>query len=295
LFRPLISIDRVTDGTASVTAKGGTLTPADPTFAQFRQGQFWQPFLRFRNSKNEIEKLDVIPWTLLRISEISPTNSAHGTADIVTGLRSPLPSRRGPRVELFARAVYPDIPATEFRLVSRRDPRRPLVGVVVEQRLKKDEPALRRLLTDRNGQVRLKASVDEPLTWLFIWSGTKKLAQLPVVPGTAALLTAELPDDSIRLRVEGELSIMESNLTDTVAQRAVLMARIRKLAASGEWKTAKELQRELRQLPNSNAYLQELATIRLPAIQAAQAEKDRSTVASVERACEPEPKLIHKY
>jgi hypothetical protein len=295
LFRPLLTIDRVTDGTATLTVKAGALAPADPAFVQLRKGQFWQPFFRFRNPKNEIEKLDTVPWTLLQVSEVNSASAAYGVANVVSGLRSPLPSRRRPRVDLFARAVQPDNPVTEFRLVSKRDPSRPLVGVVIEVKPAKDAKPSKKLLTDRMGMIRLVPQGEASLAWLFVRSGEKKLAQLPVVPGMELRLTAELPDDSIRLRVEGELSILESNLTDTVAQRAVLMARIRKLSAAGDWKSTRELQKELRQLPTTTGYLQELATIRLPAVQAAQADKDKSTVANLERVCDKVSKLIQKY
>lgn len=295
LFRPLLMIDQVGEGKVSLTVKAGALPPADPAFTQLRKGQFWQPFFRFRSLKNEAEKIDPVPWTLLQVSEINTKNTAHGSANLISGLRSPLPSRKRPRVDLLARAVQIDNPDTEFRLVSKRAPTRPLVGVLIEVKQAKDAPPVRRLLTDRSGAIRLIPKSDEPLVWLFVRSGEKKLAQLPVVPGMEQRLTAELPDDSIRLRVEGELSILEANLIDTVAQRAVLMARIRKLVAGGDRKGADELQKELRQLHSTSFYLQDLATIRLPAVQAAQAEKDKATVANIEGVCDKTSKLIQRY
>jgi hypothetical protein len=295
LFRPLLTIDHVDEGKVLLTVKAGGLPPADPAFAQLRKGLFWQPFFRFRSLKNEVEKIDSVPWTLLQVSEINAKNTAHGTANLITGLRSPLPTRKRPRVDLLARAVQVDNPVTEFRLVSKRNPLRPLVGIVIEVKPAKDAPSVRRLLTDRSGSIRLTPQSEEPLVWLFVRSGEKKLAQLPVVPGMEQRLTAELPDDSIRLRVEGELSILEANLIDTVAQRAVLMARIRKLVAAGNRKTAEELQKELRQLHSTSFYLQDLATIRLPSIQAAQAEKDKATVGNIERVCDKTSKLIQRY
>lgn len=294
LFRPRLQIERITDGIAAITVQGGALTPADPTFRQLRQGQFWQPFMRYRNLKGVVEKHQSIPWTLLQISEINPDNPAHAQARVISGLRSALPNRRRPRIDVLARAVEPVAEHTELRLVSRQTPSQALVGVVIDARAKADGPVTR-YMTDRNGTVRIPTQTVDPLLWLTIRSGEKTLARLPVVPGMEAELTAELPDDSIRLRVEGELSILESNLTDTVAQRAVLVSRIRRSIQLGDWKSANELRTELKLLPVTDAYLKQLNAIRIPAHRAALAVKDKATAAYIDRACDEVSKIIQKF
>lgn len=294
LYRPLLSIDRITDGVAAVTVKAGALTPADPTCAQLKTGQFWQPFLRYRNPQGEVEKWQAVPWTMLQVQDVSEASAAHGLAQVVSGLRSPLPSRRRPRIDVFARALEPVTAETELRLVSRQNTARALIGVVVDAKAKPDAPGVR-YLTDRHGAVHIPAQPAEPLLWLYVRSGDKTLARLPLVPGLEPQLTAELPDDSIRLRVEGELSILESNLTDTVAQRAVLMARIRKLVQFNDWKSTVELRKALRLLPATDFYLKELNAIRIPALKAAQAAKDKAAAAYIERVCGETSKTIQKY
>lgn len=294
LFRPRLQIERITDGIAAVTVQAGALTPADPNCVQLRPGQFWQPYLRYRNPQGTVEKLQAIPWTLLQVSEINPANRAHGQARVVSGLRSALPNRRRPRIDVLARALEPVAPETELRLISQQSPAKPLIGVVVDAKSKPDLPAVR-MMTDRNGAIRIPARTTDPLLWLSVRSGEKTLARLPLVPGLESHVTAELPDDSIRLRVEGELSILQSNLTDTVAQRAVLMARIRRLVQLGDWKSANELRTELRVLPATDNYLKELNAIRIPAIKAAQAAKNKSAAAYIERVCGEASKIIQKY
>ncbi|MES2790212.1 MAG: hypothetical protein V4719_11415 [Planctomycetota bacterium] len=294
LFRPRLQIERITDDVAAITVQAGALPPADPNFAQLRKDQYWQPFLRYHNPQGGIEKLQSVPWTLLKVTEINPDNPAHGQARVISGLRSPLPNRRRPRMDLFARALEPVAPATELRLVSRRAPEKPLIGVIVDARSQPETPATR-LMTDRNGVIRIPTQPKNPLLWLSVRSGEKTLAYLPLVPGLEAQLTAELPDDSIRLRVEGELSILQSNLTDTVAQRAVLMASIRRLIQLGDWKSANELRRELRLLPITDNYLKDLNAIRIPALKTAQAAKDKGAAAYIERVCGEASKLIQKY
>ncbi len=294
LFRPRLQIERITDGVAAITVQAGALTPADPTCAQLRTGQFWQPFLRYRNPQGKVEKLQAVPWTLLQVTEINPDSRAHGQARVVSGLRSALPNRRRPRIDLLARALEPVAPATELRLISRQSPAKPLVGIVVDAKSKPDAPAFR-MMTDRNGTIRIPARSTDPLLWLTVRSGDKTLARLPLVPGLESQVTAELPDDSIRLRVEGELSILQSNLTDTVAQRAVLIARIRRSVQFGDWKSARELQKDLRALPTTDKYLTALNAIRIPAVKTAQAAKDKGTAAYIERVCGETSKIIQKY
>lgn len=294
LFRPLLSIDRITDGVAAVTVRAGALTPADPACTQLKQGQFWQPFLRYRNPQGDVEKWQSVPWTMLQVEAVSNESTAHGQARVVSGLRSALPNRRRPRIDVFARALERDASETELRLVSRQNTARALVGVVVDAKAKPDLPGVR-YLTDRHGAVHIATQPGESLLWLYVRSGDKTLARLPLVPGLEPQVTAELPDDSIRLRVEGELSILESNLTDTVAQRAVLIARIRKLVQFNDWKSTVELRKTLRLLPATDFYLKELNAIRIPALKAAQAAKDKAAAAYIERVCGEASKTIQKY
>ncbi len=294
LFRPRMQIERIIDGIASVTVQAGALPPADPASAQLRKGQFWQPFLSYRNVQGTVEKLQPVPWTLLQVTDINTASPAHGQANVVSGLRSALPNRRRPRIDILARAMEPVAPETELRLVSRQLPTKPLVGVVVDAKSKPDLPAIR-MMTDRNGVIRVPARPDNPLLWLSIRSGEKTLARLPLVPGLETQVTAELPDDSLRLRVEGELSILQSNLTDAVAQRAVLIARIRRLVQLGDWKSANELRKDLGVLPTTDSYLRELNAIRIPALKQAQTAKDKATAAYIDRVCNDASIIIQKY
>ena len=294
LFRPLLTVEQVVSGVASVTVKAGALTPADPSCVQMKSKQYWQPFMRFRTSQGAIEKCVAVPWTMLQIQEISPRSAALGEARVISGLRSAMPTRRRSRMEIFARALEPTGNETVLRLVSRKNTSHPLVGVVVEASIKPDTPTIR-FLTDRDGSVRIPIQKEEPLLWLYIRSGEKTLARLPLVPGLERQVQAELPDDSIRLRVEGELDILESTLTDTVAQRAVLIARIRKLVQFNDWKGVPDLKRDLRLLPGTDYYLKELNAIRIPSLKAAQAAKDKSTAAYIERVCGETSIVIQKY
>lgn len=294
LFRARLSVDWVSENEAGVTVQAGALPPADPTFTLLKKDQFWQPFVRMRNAKNEVEKRQLVPWTYLQIESLADQNPEHGQARIVSGLRVAIPKRRGPRIDVLAFALHSRSPYTDLQLVSRAAPFRPLVGVAIDVKSPPDGPPLR-LMTDRRGITRLKSSPQTPLVWATVRSGEKIMARLPVLPGVDALVVAEIPDDSIRLRVEGELSILESHLTDTVAQRAVLMARIRRHVQLGEWSQVTPLRKELGLLSGTSYYLQELNAIRIPAIQAANKNKDKVTIANVERVCGEASRTIQKF
>jgi hypothetical protein len=114
LFRPLLAVDRVTAGVATVSVKAGALTPADPTKAQLKVGQFWQPFIRYRTSKGEVDKLQFVPWTMLQVEEVAKDTPAHGSVKVVSGLRAALPSRKRSRTEVLARALEPAGDSTEL-------------------------------------------------------------------------------------------------------------------------------------------------------------------------------------
>ena len=62
--------------------------------------------------------------------------------------------------------------------------------------------------------VTLQVKEGLPTVWLYVYSGKALLARVPYAPGLRPVETVELPDDSIRLRVEGELDLATSTTKD---------------------------------------------------------------------------------
>jgi hypothetical protein len=150
-------------------------------------------------------------------------------------------------------------------------------------------------VTDRRGTVLLQRRSEGGLVWMYVLSGNSLLARVPYVPGAEPQQTLAVPDDSIRLRVEGELELLQGDLIDLVAKRAQHILRARKLADLDEWERVDEQLVLLRQLPNVGQFRQRLSTIRVPAIEAARANKNRLAASRITKLCTRMSELIGRY
>ena len=147
----------------------------------------------------------------------------------------------------------------------------------------KPEPL--RLWTDRRGSVTIPIIEQYPLVRLYVRSGKSLLARVPFVPGIASEVTLQLPDDSLRLGVEGQIEILEGDLIETVARRAVYMALARVYARGGKWDKVEEQKKGLKELDGMKEFEAKMTAIRFPAVKAAEARRDRSAKARIERLC----------
>lgn len=306
-FRPLARIEQIAQGEVTIAVRAGQLPPADPTGQLLQPHQFWVPFYRFRSKADaaQVEKIQPVPWTLLRTADISVVAEGRATCDVISGIRVPLTNRRRAQIDLLALLTRPTGTSTQLQAVSQRDQEQPLVGLTIEVRPDvpapaPDKPAVavpiqERLITDRSGRVRITRSPTEPLVWLTVKSHAKVLARLPLLVGAEAAVRAELPDHALILALTGELSLLESRLTDTVAQRAVLMARIKQLAQLNQWEQVTPLRKELVSLAGVDAYLKDLTSIRITTVRRAQQQQDKVAAATAERLCRETSVLIQKY
>ena len=105
------------------------------------------------------------------------------------------------------------------------------------------------LVTGRNGEVVIPQRENHPTFWIRVYSGTSLLARVPYSPGLVPSDTIELPDDSIRLFVEGELQLLTDQLIDSIALRGVLVARAKKAAERGDTKLVTTLLDEYARVP----------------------------------------------
>ena len=208
---------------------------------------------------------------------------------VSTFRRSPLAGSRR-RVELMGIAARPLLSETELTLVPRVDPLNPLVGHrvdVMDRFPTVDDPVEDRLtlLTDRRGVIVVPADSDAPLRHVLVHSGGAVLASVPFIPGLERRTTLELPDDTARLSVEGELQMMEDDLIDVVASRAVIMSRARGAARGGRWDDVDGFLDELDELPTFEQFDQRLTAVRVPARQTARELRDRIAESRIVRLC----------
>jgi hypothetical protein len=84
------------------------------------------------------------------------------------------------------------------------------------------------------------------------------LARLPIVPGLAAELVAEIPDDDQRLAAEEYITGLQEDLLDVYVRRQVLLTRAEKHIEDGEFDKAAQLVDELEGLETRSELLRKL-------------------------------------
>ena len=329
LYRPVAEIEPTKQGTVILKAHGGGFTPRDDGWTPLAAGRVFEAYYRYFNKDRAVERIQQVPWTYLVVGQEVENGAAPCT--IASGLRGALAGRRR-RVQAVALGINRKSDSSRVTLVTRPPAKRPLAGVEVElsrdplppapehrpktdndasagekpsdtdagtPKEKKPEPAVKlpRLVADRNGRVEIGAGLlpaDGPI-WLFVHSGQALLARVPFVPGAHRQEILELPDDSLRLEVEGNVALLQAELVDTVARRAVLMALARSRARAGEFEAADEYLTSLAGMSQPSVFTSELSALRITSQKAARAQRDRMTELRIQKLCDETAELIAHY
>ncbi len=296
LFRPLARIDGTENGTAELRARAGELLAPQSLSVMFRSGDLLSPYFRYLNRDKQLRSIQPVPWTYLRIEDITRSRM---TAGVETAFNAPLSGSRR-RVELVAIRSHPRHAATRLRLAPRNNPGRSLVGVRVRvyEHLPTEEnpdPAMTELMTDRFGRVEIPRSPDGPLRRLVVHSGGAVLANVPFVPGLVPEVSMELPDDSARLEAEGNLAIVQGELIDVVSRRTIMLARALSLARKEQWKQADELMAQIGQQPKIDGFKSKILAIRVPAVTESRRNRDRSGEQRIVAMCRQLEELVERY
>ncbi|MGH7202485.1 MAG: hypothetical protein ACREJB_17905 [Planctomycetaceae bacterium] len=302
LFRPTATIVEVGNDVdppfVLLQIRAGELTPSDPQQTPVREGDLLAPLLRYRSRETrQVEKIQPLDWTYITVDHVA-RGDATGLA--VSGLRSPLGGRRSRLVERAAVRVRPYAEQTRLTIVPGGNEDQPLVAHfidIVPKLLAREEPQTepRRVLTDRTGTISLPADADRPLAWLYVRSGEAVLARVPYVAGVESQVTLALPDDSIRLSVEGDLALLQGDLVDTVARRATLLALAKRSAEKGEWDKVPGYFAEVEKLPGVEEFRADLTAIRVAGVEEANRAGDRSAARRIQRLCGQTGELIDVY
>ena len=289
LFVPLAIVEQSRTGAVAVRARAGELVPPDQGWAPLQKDQIFELYHRFTGSKAAAAGPQRVPWTYLVVEQVE---RGRGACRLLTGLRAPLSARR--RVETLAVGIRRDVPSTRLSLLTTRPAPKPVVGTEVDVVTDPEQPP-QRLVSDRAGAIEIKAGAGLRQVWLYIRSGQALLAKLPIVPGVRAAESVELPDDSLRLHVEGELSILQAALVDAVARRAMVTASARASAKSGDWKQTATSLTQLDELPGRANFAARLNAVRLPALQEARDQKLPDAAARIKKLCDETEALIARY
>lgn len=317
LFSPIVTVEAVNDNQVTVAEQGSQYLSPDPTVATLAKGYFFVPFLRYLNREREVKNIQMIPWTYIVLEEL---NRKYATCSISSGLRGILSGSRR-RVETLAIRVKPEFSNTRLSLIPRGSSTQSYAGMQVEisplnpQEVRQKQIAAKKLkdeskkppaqpvdyitgqfLTNRSGTISLKPDPKHPLIWLYIRSGKALVANVPYIPGIDRSIAIQIPDDRIRLNVEGELEILNGELIEEVASLSMKKSRIRGLAKRNDWKKVDD---ELRKLESAispkQIFQNKLNLIQVTALEKAQKQFNKSAQSRILRLCRDTSDRIDRF
>lgn len=300
-FRPCAMFERNIPGEGGrmsmvLQMQAGEILPPDPSAEQVVEGDVLRPFIRQmeRRSPTKLQKLQPINLTYLKVLDIDrEVSRGLITAFYLTHLNPALSpfGGKGKSQQHFAVRQRRTADESRVRLVLKSRPDKPLVShrlALAYQLHYKDEedPNLPQvqLVSDRNGEVTIPVQDEHPTFWIRVYSGTSLLARVPYSPGLKPFDTIELPDDSVRLSVEGEIQLLSDDLIDAIALRGVLLARARKEAEAGNTEAVKELFDRYDGVPAKDNFLERISNIRILAME--DAKKKRVGTRGIESLCD---------
>jgi hypothetical protein len=300
LFRPRATWERHDDVSARLAVQAAALAAPDPEFAVLQPHEVFTPWIILRGRDGVIQRQQAIPWTYLVVDTMS---QGRGVAHVTSGLQAPLSAKARGRTEFTAVAVRPQWPETRLECVSSAKPPRalsahrvelsPVATAPVEEGT--DPPPPEIAVTDRHGRLLLRTTERPDLIWAAVYSGTLRLARVPLLAGSAHTVRLELPDDAIRLLAEGRLQVVQSELVDVVALRAVKMVAARAAGKKEDWKTADTQMADARRHSEPKPFLEQIAAIRLEAVAAAMKRSDRTTEQRVIRMCDETTDVVKRF
>ncbi|QDT27987.1 hypothetical protein Enr10x_33240 [Gimesia panareensis] len=317
LFSAVVTIESVEGDQAIVSEQGSQFLTPDPTIGTLQKQDFFVPFFRYLNRNREVKNIQMIPWTYLILEEV---DRKHARCSISSGLRGILSSSRR-RVEMQAIRVAPHYPETRLSLVPRGTAAQTYAGMRVQlsplnpQEVRQLQIAAKKeseetgkpvsfekeyitgeLLTNRNGTITVSANPAEPLIWLYVRSGKALVANVPYIPGIAPRAAIQVPDDRIRLGLEGDLAVLNGELIEAVAALSMQMSRIRKWAKNNEWKKVDRGIRELESgISPRKTFQDKLTVIRVTATEAAQEQKNRAAESRIASLCRETETRINRF
>ena len=296
-FRPVLFYVRQFDdeegrSLMELQVQAGEISPPDSSAEQVIEGDVLRPFVRSMERRNpkKLQQLKALPLSYIRTMSVD-REVARGmvTGYYATHMTFSLFGGKGRRLQHLAVRQRPTASKSRVRLVlqSRRD--KPLIShrlAIAYQLGWKDEedgPQMQ-LVSDRNGEVIIETRENHPTFWIRVYSGASLLARVPYAPGLLPYDVVALPDDSIRLGVEGELQLLQDQLIDSIALQGVLLARARKAAAAQDAKTVEQLLDDYSNVPAKKEFLESISNIQVLAVQ--ESTKRRMGSTRIDKLCQ---------
>jgi hypothetical protein len=305
-FRPMLTFQRAFPGEnqelmMEMQVQGGEIIPPDPSAEQVVTDDVLRPFVRQmdRRDPTKLKRLQALPLTYLRVMDID-TVETRGKANTVfiTHLRAQMFGGKGRRTEYLAVRQRPGADRSRVRLILKGREDKPLIShrlalaYQLNWRSEEDGPQAQ-LVSDRNGEVVIETREGHPTFWIRVYSGSSLLARVPYAPGLIPSDTIELPDDSIRLGVEGEIQLLADELVDAIALREVTIARAKKAAEAGNTTLVEELLYTYKSVPGKEYFLEQASNIRVSSERESKLRNLRNTMA--DRLCKTFSETIETF
>lgn len=288
VFRPLCRIESVDGKSVVLKIRAGELIPPDASAAPFAAGDLLTPFYVQYDKKvrDEVKRVTRVSWTLLKCETI---DRARIEALTVSSLPSSvMPGKR--RLDALAIKVKVWYPQTELQVVPRTNPGNPYAGGkvdVVDRMPTASDPVPDRLelRTNRRGMITVPAESTPQIRYAIVNSGKAILGRVPFCPGAQEKLTLEVIDDSPRLSVEGEVSLLEADLVELIARRKILTLRAEAMAKEAKLDEARALLAELKALPDQKTFQQRIDLVRTAGVEGAKKQKDPVAETRIRKMC----------
>ena len=130
--------------------------------------------------------------------------------------------------------------------------------------------------------------------WLYVWSGEALLARVPYAPGWEPVTELALPDDTIRLRVEGELERLKGDCRKRRPPFGISRQGLQSAKLGDKNETTKFLGK-LYELPGKADFQRPLGFIRTAGLRDAKAARQRGAEVRIARSLLPLEDVIRNY
>lgn len=134
-----------------------------------------------------------------------------------------------------------------------------------------------------------------PLLRLYVKSGDKVIAQLPLVPGLKKLEAAQLSDDTRRLETEAVMRGFQGEILDLIGLRTLLSARIKKLLENNNLPEAEKVLAELRGLSDYAQMANSLERIQVKMLDESNGKISPRAKASIDNLFQNTRDMLQKF
>jgi len=308
VFRPCLQYVRKytdDDGLAFIElqTQAGELPASDITARQIREDDVLRLFIRRmdRRDTTKLKQLNEVPLNYVRVLSVDESVTRGLTTGVLLSHSRVSPfGSRARSVQHLALRQRPVAQSSTVRLVERSAQENPLIcqRIAVAYKLRAnevDEQDQLKLLSDRNGDVTIPVHPDFPTMWIYVYSGARTLARVPYAPGIVPMDTIHLPDDSIRLSVEGDLKMFQDRLVDSVALREVQFSLARQATRDGRADDLEQILGVYGKMPGREKFLDDLTLIRVSAERRAEESRNRFAKRDVQNLCRDVEETIELF